>query len=73
MIYRYFCLERPPAPGAIPKGATNVVCFEDKMNITDTETGISYSAWGFAEYDHMLSPEDVINYELSYGVVVRCV
>lgn len=73
MIYRYFCLERPPAPGAIPKGAINVVCFDDKMDITDAKTGINYGAWGFAEYDHPLSGDEVRSYELSHGVEVRCV
>ncbi len=73
MIYRYFCLHRPPSLGPIPDGATNVISFRGRMNITDTRKGVNYEAWGFIEYDHRLSPDDIRNYELSHGVKVRCV
>lgn len=61
--YRYYCPERPPAPGAIPRGAIRVECAKDCEDFFDEE-GRRINAWGFVEYDHKLTPSEIDDYEL---------
>lgn len=65
MIYRYYCPYRPPAPGAVPRGAVRVV-FSDDEFMTDEE-GYVHRAWGFVEYDHKLTDAEIYDYELEEG------
>lgn len=59
-IYRYACLMRPPAPGAVPRaGLVETKCIE---GITPK----GHHAWGWTSYDHELTPEDIRHYELEY-------
>lgn len=58
--YRYYATQRPPMLGSIPRGAFDVVCFDDRIFVAE----IGRQAWGYAVYDHKLSRQDVDNYEL---------
>lgn len=59
-VYRYYCRYRPPMPGAIPrKGLTNMADF----NWPQSVDGVG--AWGWVEYDHPLTDEEVRDYELA--------
>lgn len=57
---RYYCIMRPPTPGAIPAGALNICCYEDRRYVPE----IDRMAWGWVEYDHELAPADIYEYEL---------
>lgn len=59
-MYRYYCLYRPPMPGAIPKGAKEVEAFDERRYCPEADV----RAWGWAEYDRPLLPEEVDEYEL---------
>lgn len=59
-MYRYYCIMRPPAPGAIPKGALKVKEYSDRKYIAE----IDRMAWGWVEYGEALSCDDVHKYEL---------
>lgn len=63
MKHRYYTTQRPPAMGCIPKGAVEVGFFADKMFVAD----IGREAWGYAEYGHKLSAEEIADYELVEG------
>ena len=58
---RYYCLYRPPCPGAIPRGMTKIVAFDDKRHVDE----IGRDAWGYVEYDKPLTAQQVIHYELA--------
>ena len=60
-IYRYYCLYRPPAPGAVPKDFTVAVPYDDRRYCPEVER----MAWGYVEYDKPLTPQTVINYEMA--------
>lgn len=62
MIYRYYCPARPPAPGAVPKGAINVE-YSDDGYMVDAD-GYSHRAWGVVEYDRELTDREINDYEL---------
>ena len=61
MKYRYYMLFRPPMPGAIPKGACEVVDFPDKRYCPEVDR----TAWGYVEYEQPLSPQEVVRYEMA--------
>ena len=61
MIYRYYTLYRPPMLGAIPKGALNTFSYDYKKIASE----IGGPAWGYVDYDHELSEDEVREYELS--------
>ena len=57
--YRYYCLYRPPMPGAIPRlGLLRIASYDYKQCIGGIGT------WGFAEYDRPLTDAEVNQYEL---------
>ena len=58
--YRYYCLYRPPAPGAIPRGAVDTEDYGGKR----LEPSIDRWVWGWAEYEEPLSKAKVDEYEL---------
>lgn len=61
--YVYYSTQRPIAPGTCPKEGLQKVCnYSDRIPIA----GIG-AAWGAVVYDHELSLEDAINYELKFG------
>jgi hypothetical protein len=61
-IFRYGTLMRPPGPGAVPR--KGLVSVSEPGNHVTTPTG--RFAWGTADYDRELNPEEVVGYELEY-------
>lgn len=61
-FHRYYCPERPPMPGTIPRGVVRIEYAEDGFMIDDE--GHSRKAWGFVEYDRILTPKEIADYEL---------
>jgi len=60
-VYRYHTTQRPPSPGTIPKGSTNVKSFDSKLSNAD----INSNSWGYAEYDRPLTKAEISDYELT--------
>ena len=67
-MFRYYLLERPAGPGAIPgwMKPTKVCNFPTRTFIP----GVGYT-WGYVEYDRPLDPKDEYFYELRRKVDVR--
>ena len=65
LYYRYYCLERPPLPGTIPRGMCNIVTFDEPQHVP----GIEHHVWGYAEYLRPLTPHEVYQYELAAAPV----
>lgn len=61
VVYRYYCRFRPPMPGTIPRQGLDRVAFYDSRQ----SVGNGLGAWGYAEYDHALTEEEVNQYELA--------
>ena len=60
-MYRYYLTMRPPAPGAVPRGAVNV----DYNEFTATDAGGHVlHILGAVEYDRELTPKEICDYEL---------
>lgn len=58
-VYRYYCLHRPPTPGAIPRnGLVRIEDFDYKKSFN----GISM--WGWADYNRPLTDKEIYEYEL---------
>lgn len=60
MNHRYYCIMRPPVPGAIPMGAVDVCWFGERQYVPE----IDRMAWGWAEYAEPLPWDAVSDYEL---------
>ena len=60
-MYRYYCLFRPPVPGAIPRGVSRIVAFDDIKPVEE----IGRVAWGYVEYHKPLTAQEVVQYELA--------
>ena len=58
-IWMYLCRERPPAPGAIPKGGVLEVGY-DRMWCDGK------LCWGWVQYVRELLPYELQEYELEY-------
>lgn len=59
-VYRYYCKYRPPMPGGIPTtGLVNTGDYDWPQSFN----GIS--AWGFAEYNRILTDAEINDYELT--------
>lgn len=59
--YRYYCLHRPPAPGAIPRGACHVVDFGQRIPVLEIGRR---EAYGYAEYPIPLEEGVAEKYEV---------
>lgn len=63
--YRYYLIERPLQLGAFPQTEDNkpvlVAPFGEKMDAPN----IGAYAFGFVEYDHPLTPDQIYQYELT--------
>ena len=57
----YYCLYHPPVPGAIPRGVSRIVAYDERKYIEE----IGREAWGYLEYAKPLTPQQVIEYELA--------
>lgn len=60
MRYRYYCLFRPPMPGAFPRGCVELEDFGDRRFVPEMDR----EAWGWVEYDHPLTKQQIDDYEL---------
>lgn len=61
-VYRYYCKARPPMIGGIPNRVTlvNAEAFDERRYVPE----IDCMAWGWVEYDHPLSSDELFDYEL---------
>lgn len=61
-MYRYYCIMRPPMIGGIPnsKLLVDAKAFEERRYIPE----IDRMAWGWVEYEHELTMQEVYEYEL---------
>lgn len=61
-MHRYYCVMRPPAPGAIPRSRKmgNFEAFTERRYIPE----IDRMAWGWVEYMYPLTPAEIADYEL---------
>lgn len=57
---RYYLLNRPPVPGAIPAGARAVADYDEPTYIDS----IGKTAHGWAEYNRILTDREISDYEL---------
>ncbi len=61
ILYAYYCLMRPPAPGAVPtRGLVEMESFDRRYYVEIVDR----MAWGWVGYDRPLSPSEVDEYEL---------
>lgn len=58
MNYTYYCLMRPPAPGAIPVAGL-LECREEEGTAPS-----GHRSWGCAVYNRKLSDQEIYNWEL---------
>lgn len=60
-MYVYYCLMRPPAPGAVPtRGLVEMESFDQRYYIAI----VGRMTWGWVGYNRPLSPSEVEEYEL---------
>ena len=62
---RYYCLEKPPMPGTVPRGMTNIEDFREFKYIDEIEA----EACGYVEYYRKLTESEIRTYKLA--VVAR--
>ena len=60
VLFRYYCLNRPPMPGTVPRGFANWHEFPERAFIPE----VNHEAWGYVEYREPLSLRAVHDYEL---------
>lgn len=61
LLYRYYTTQRPPEPGAIPRGAERVKAYDWRT----FEPEIGREAYGYAEYRYPLKEQEISDYELT--------
>lgn len=59
-LYRYYLTQRPASIGTQPSGAENITNFDSKQYVDE----ISKEAYGYVEYSHKLSENQMEDYEL---------
>ena len=60
IVYRYYCLYRPPMLGTVPRGMFNWEDYTDRRYCPQIER----YAWGYVEYEKPLTKAQIQNYEL---------
>lgn len=60
MLYKYYCIMRPPAPGTIPRGAIEIRMYNERRYIPEIER----MAWGYAVYTRELTYDEIYEHEL---------
>lgn len=51
MAYRYYCMEKPPMPGTVPRGMVGIVDFKEFRRVDE----IGGEACGYVEYERRLT------------------
>ena len=59
-MFRYYLKSRPPSIGCQPNGSCNIYSYEVKTYIQS----IDLEVWGYAEYNHPLTDNQISDYEL---------
>jgi len=59
--YRYYCLDRPPMPGTVPRGMTSLEDFREFRRVDE----IDACACGYVEYDRELKASEIRAYKLA--------
>ncbi len=62
---RYYCLDKPPMPGTVPRGMINIVDFREFKYVDEIEA----KACGYVEYYRKLTANEIRIYKLA--AVVR--
>lgn len=60
MMYRYYCIFRPPMLGAVPRGFEEMEDFGERAYVPE----IGRQAWGWVEYARPLEDAQIVDYEL---------
>jgi len=58
---RYYCLDKPPMPGTVPRGMSDMVDFQEVRYVED----IGREACGYVEYFRKLSVDEVQRFKLA--------
>lgn len=61
---RYYCLDKPPMPGTVPRGMTNIVDFGELRYVNEINT----DACGYVEYCRELTKSELRTYKLTEAV-----
>ena len=62
--YGYYCLMRPPGPGAIPRDGLDWIDFKEGYTLS------GHHYWGRAVYKRRLTEEEVNHYDLEETALV---
>lgn len=63
MEYYYYMTQRPPMPGAQPRGFEIVESFDDRTPVD----GCDYPVYAVIKYPRMLTEKEISDYELTEG------
>ena len=66
-VYRYYTLYRPPMKGGIPEGFVDIRVMGSRPYIEE----IGHTAWGYVDYDRMLTRQEIRQYELAPANMVQ--
>ena len=58
--YRYYCLDKPPMPGTVPRGMIHIEDFKEVRYID----AIGCEACGYAEYDRILTESEIQRHKM---------
>ena len=61
MTYKYYCVHRPPMPGAIPNRGIIEIKDNDRRERME---GSPCDVWGYVVYDRELTEKEISDYEL---------
>lgn len=58
---RYYCLDKPPMPGTVPRGMSGMVDFREVRHVDE----IGCEACGYVEYFRKLSADEIQHFKLA--------
>lgn len=65
MLHRYYCPQRPPEPGAVPKSGLLGVYYMDGPDGPQQVRGCQFPIWGWVDYTRELTADEVRQYGLA--------